>query len=239
MKYSPYILLASLAISFPAFSSQTLQLNGIDSNYIQPVSITFNNNTESVYTGAITGSLGGFNPIFFCYDLSHNINVPGTYSVNPTSPSASFPNYLGLSSAFNLQVVSSLLNNANVGSFTSVNQYSGLQLAIWSILYNWTPSSHSTTTLGTATDPFSSSVTGAVLSDALGFLSTANTFVTDNTYSTSFGGVQVLVNANDSEGNVTQTLAGIQVPEPQTYLILGTLSVLVLAVARKKKAIKL
>ena len=131
-----------------ASASEPLDLNGIDLNVIQQESITFSGNTENVYTGAITGTLNGVSGFFFCYDLNNLIQVPGNYQVNLVSPSStSLPSYLKLPSTFNLQVASAMLNNTNIAGFTSVNQYTGLQLAVWSILYNWTSTNHPTTTL--------------------------------------------------------------------------------------------
>ncbi len=146
-------------------------LNGINSNYIQPESIVFQGTHESVYTGAITGSLGTkTGQFFFCFDLAHPINVPGSYSVNETNPSATLPSILNPPSKFTTEIAASLVNHANVSSFGNTNQYAGLQLAVWSILYNWSATSHPSSTLGTTSNTFSSSATGAVLTDALGFL---------------------------------------------------------------------
>jgi len=199
-------------------ASEALNLDGINSNYLQQESITFNGSTSNDYTGAITGTLGGVSGFFFCYDLANTISIPGNYQVNPTSPTASFPAYLGLSPTFNLQVASSLLNSLNLSSFTNVNQFTGLQLAIWSVLYNWTSSSQSTNLNGAH---FSSTVTGAALTNAQTFLADALALVNSGHY-TNTGGWQVLVNANDSPGYVTQTLTGMVTPEPETYLLLGS-----------------
>ena len=230
--------LTALVCCFPLMASDSMSLDGINSNYMQQESITFNNVSSNVYTGGITGTLGnGLNQFFFCYDISHSISVPGTYNVNLISPSATnIPSYLSLSSNFNLEVASSLLNHVNLGSFTSVNQFSGLQLAMWSILYNWTPTSTPTNTLGTSSNVFSSSATGDTLSDALADLQLAQSFVANNTYSTSFGNVNLLANTNDSQGNVTQTLGGsVATPEPQTYILLGTFITLFACYAKRRQ----
>lgn len=217
----------ALVYSLPVFADN-MDLNGINSNYMNTETVTYNNGvtnfTENVYSGGITGTLDSqATQFFFCYDLLHDINVPGNYVVNVTSPSASLPSYLGLSSTFNLQVASALLNNVNFNAFTSANQFDALQLALWSILYNWTTTSQSTTTLGTSSNVFSvSNVSSTVNSDALGFLSLAESYITNGTYATAGGNVSLMVNSSDSSGNVIQTLAGISTPEPGTYALLGS-----------------
>jgi hypothetical protein len=211
---------------------------GIDSPYLEQVPIVFNSISTSVYAGGIQGTLnGGLSQFFFCFDLNHDISVPGNYSVNFTSPSATLSPYLMLSSTFNLEVAASLVNNANIASFgNNYDKYVGLQLALWSVLYNWTSTNHPTNTLGTTSNPFSSTVTGDILTDALNFLTLANTFVVDNTYSTSYGDYGLLVVSTDAPGNVTQTLVGqLPTPEPTTYLMLGSFLLLGMLAYRRKQ----
>lgn len=218
----------------PAFAQEAMNLDGINSNYLQQVNITFNGNSENVYSGAITGTLGGGpSQYFFCYDLNNLIDVPGNYTVNALSPTSSFPSYLQLPSNFNLEVAASLLNNVNLPTFSNVNQFSGLQLAIWSILYNWTPTSQPTTLSGTGTTNFSSSVTGDILSDAQSDLNLALNYVANPT--SSMGNWQVLVNANDAPGSVIQTLVGVGTPEPGTYLTLSSFLIIAGLSYRKLK----
>lgn len=226
-------LIATLGFAPSLISADTLNLSGINSNYLQQVSVTYLGNTQNEYAGGISGNLnGGLNQVFFCYDIAHSINVPAVYTVNLFGPTASFPSYLGLPNTFNLQVASSLISNANVASFSNVNQYSGLQLAIWSILYNWTPTSQSTSLNGAN---FSSAATGDLLNAAQGFLALAQSLVNNGTY-TNTGNVLMLVNATDSSGNVVQTLgAEVNVPEPSTYLILGSTLFAIAVGARKRK----
>lgn len=212
--------------ALPVFGSDTMDLNGINSNYMNTESITYNNGstdfTENVYSGGITGSLDSqATQFFFCYDILHDITVPGNYLVNVTSPGASLPSYLGLSSTFNLQVASALLNNVNFNAFTSANQFDALQLAMWSILYNWTTTSQPTNTLGTSSNVFSvNGVSSIVNSDALAFLNQAEGYVANGTYVAAGAGVNLLINTSDSQGNVIQTIGGITSPEPETYLLL-------------------
>lgn len=219
-----FTALAAITMTFgvlPSLAAETMNLNGINSNYVQQESVTYNGNTATDYVGTVTGTLNGdMTQFFFCYDLTNSITVPGNYQVNTFSPTASFPSYLGLPNTFNLQTATSLLNSINLNSLTNVNQFIGLQSAIWSILYNWTSTSQSTNPNGAHFS--SSTLSGAALTYAETYLANAETLIN----SPNFGDWQILVNANDSPGNVTQTLVGmdppINAPEPQTYLVLGS-----------------
>ncbi len=226
--------LATLCFS-SSYAQVPMDLSGLNSTYIQPETITFDGNTSSVYTGAITGTLnGGVSQFFFCYDLSHVINVPGNYLVNITSPSTpNLPSYLQLAPTWNLEVASSLLNNANIAGFgTDTAKYSGLQLAVWSILNNWQQGNSATYTLNGSV--FSTSATGNVLTDAMNFLALAGNYTSDP--SGSFGSWNLMINANDSPGNVVQTLVGMTVPEPGTYILLGSfLGIVFLAFKRRQR----
>lgn len=217
------------------YAAESLNLDSINGNYLQQVNITYNGNSATDWVGGLTGNLnGGLNQFFFCYDISHNINVPGSYLVNLFGPTSSFPSYLNLSPTFNLQVASSLLANANIGSFSNVNQYSGLQLAIWSILYNWTPSSQSGSLNGAN---FSSAASGDLLAQAEAFLAQAQGLVTSGQY-VNTGNIQLLVNANNSENGVVQSLAGsVEVPEPSTYLLLGSALMAAAVCAKRRNAL--
>lgn len=226
-------LIASLSlIPIGVSAAESLNLNSINSNYLQQVSVTYQGHTSTDWVGGLSGTLnGGLNQFFFCYDISHSINAPGSYLVNLFGPTASFPSYLNLSSTFNLQVASSLLANANIGSFSNVNQYSGLQLAVWSILYNWTSASQSTTLNG---PNFSAAVSGDLLNQAQNFLAQAEALVNSGQYADT-GNIQLLVNANNTPNSVSQTLAGaVEVPEPSTYLLLGS-ALMAAAVCAKRR----
>ncbi len=82
------------------------------------------------------------------------------------------------------------------------NKYVAMQLALWSIAYNWTPSNHPTNTLGTALDIFSAPgvVDSNILSNAYSFLSIAEGFVLNNTYSSSYGNYRLLLDVNNQPG---------------------------------------
>jgi hypothetical protein len=229
------IFMTMTAWSAPSYGSEPLTL-GSSTSLLENVPIIFNGTSETVLTGGIQASLNnGLSQVFFCYDLSHTINVGGNYFVNLQSPNFSNPpSYLLLPPAFNLEVAASLMNNANFGSFTSVDQYAALQLAMWTILYDWNQGSPSSfiTTLGTNTTEFSAlTVTGNLLSEAQNFLTQALGYTSDPN---SYGGVQLLINANDSQESVIQTIGGITTPEPKTYLILGSCLAFVLAFKRQR-----
>ena len=222
--FSFFTVAISTFLTISSFAALPMTMDGFNPTFITPQPIIFNGNSESAYSGATTGTLnGGATEFFFCVDLRHNISVPGNYSVNIVNPNtAGLPAYLGLSSPFNLGVATSLLNNANIPSFgNDTSKYAGLQLAVWSIAYDWTASYHPTNTLGTAADLFSApGVTGQTLADALNFLSIAEGFVLNNTYNSSFGAWRLLINSSDRPGHVNQTLVGVTTPEPGTYLVL-------------------
>ncbi len=240
-KISIWTVAVSALMTISSFAAVPMNVNGINSTFITPEPITFNGSSESAYTGATTGTLnGGSTEFFFCVDLRDEIFVPGNYSVNMVNPKTSgLPAYLGLSSPFNLSVATSLLNNANISSFgNDTAKYAGLQLAVWSIVYNWTNTNHPTNTLGTAANVFSApGVTGQTLTDALNFLGIANNAVTSNTYNTSFGKWRLLINSGNSPGHVVQTLVGVTAPEPGTYIMLCSF-LLIGAFAFKKQQAK-
>lgn len=228
-------MVATLGFSPGLTASETMNLNGVNNNYLQQIPVTYNGNTSTDFVGALTGSInGGLSQFFFCYDISHPINVPGSYMVDLFGPTASFPSYLGLPSTFNLQAAASMINAVNPASLSNVNQFAGLQLAIWSILYNWTPSSQSTSVNG---PNFSASITGDTLTNAQNYLQIAADLVASGQY-TDTGNLKLFVNANASEGNVTQTLVGlgVDVPEPSTYVILASALFMAAYLQRQRKA---
>lgn len=222
----------------PTYASSLLQIDGINSTYLQQELIHFNGNYEVVYTGGITGTDNGVSQFFFCFDLNHVIDVPGTYTANPTDPkTVGLPSYLQLASPFNLQVAAAMVNRADIATFgTNTNEWVGLQAAVWSVIYNWTPTNHPAGTLGTVSDPFSiSSLNSIALADALTFLSIAEGLLPLDAYKTNYGNWVLMINTLDSPSNVIQTIVTspppfttppspppIPSPEPQTYLMLGT-----------------
>ncbi len=222
----------STAPSFAAVGS--LHLDKINSTFIRPETVIFNGNQQTIYTGGITGQFnGGATGFFFCFDLGHNIAVPGSYAVFQTSPSAALPAYLNMAGPFNREIAASLINHADVASFgNDTNKYSALQLAIWSILYNWSAANHPDNTLGTASDPFSApGLTNPTLADALAFLHLAQNYIGNPSYDT----LKMMVDANNSpDGHISQTLVGVGTPEPETYLILGSCLLLVGFKLRKR-----
>lgn len=209
-----------------SYASTPLQLDSLNPTYIQQEPIKFDGNNQITYSGAFTGTLGSqASNFFFCVDLRHLINLPGNYSVDLVNPNVSLPAFMQLGNPFNMQVAASLLNHADIPSFgTDTAQYTAMQLALWSIVYNWTTSYHPTNTLGSVTDLFSTPnlVDPTILANAYGFLGLAETFVLNNTYSSSYGNWRLLVNSNNTPGNIKQVLIGVTTPEPETYLIMAT-----------------
>ncbi len=230
--------LASLCAA-TAFASSSLSLDGINPTYMQTVPVVFQGNPVSEYAGGITGSLSAQpSNFFFCVDLRHTISIPGNYSVDLVNPSTPLAPYLQLASPFNMQVAASLLNNANIPSFgTNTDQYTAMQLALWSIVYNWTPSNHPTNTLGTALDVFSAPgvVDPNILSNAFNFLSIAEGFVLNNTYGSSYGNYRVLLDVNNQPGNIRQALLGVTTPEPETYLVMASFLLIGMFAFKRRK----
>jgi hypothetical protein len=217
MKFNKFILSAFLLMSavLPySLSADTMSLSSIGSSPLQQELIYFNHSSETVYAGGIAGTLnGGLSQLFFCIDLNNNINVPGTYTVTPTSPSANVSPSFQLSPAYNRQVVAALLNSVNPNSFsTNVDELTGLQLALWNILYN----TSNPFVLGTSqtADIFavSSSVPSNIISFAENFLTDAEGVNPNNT-----GNWLMMLNSTPN----TQSLIGLGVPEPSTYALMG------------------
>jgi hypothetical protein len=204
--------------------ADSMDLNSIGSSPLENVQVNFNGQSETLPTGAITGSLNGNNTYFFCYDLNHDIGVPNSYTATAFSPSYSgFPSNLLLSGTFNLQVAASMINNVFPSiSTTNIDQYAGLQVAIWTVLYDWsqgnTPGLNtSNCSTGFCVPGLSSSIASYANAD----LAQAGLFAANFPSGQNFGNWYVFTSTNN--GNVNQTLIGLGAPEPQTYMILGSL----------------
>jgi hypothetical protein len=229
----------SLFTAFGLFSStyaftDTLEVNGINNNLMQSLTIDFNGAQETIWVGALKGNLNGNTSYFFCYDLNHTISVPNTYTATVLSPSSSsFPSNLLLPSSFNIQVATSMVNTA-FHSFSTVNQYSGLQLAIWTVLYDWSPGV--TPNLNTSNCSTGFCVPGAsssLISNANTYLAEARSFAASFPNGQSLGNWELLSSMDGS--HINQVLIGMGAPEPQTYMILGSLLATTLCASQLRK----
>jgi hypothetical protein len=212
----------SLFTAFGLFSStyaftDTLEVNGINNNLMQSLTIDFNGAQETIWVGALKGNLNGNTSYFFCYDLNHTISVPNTYTATVLSPSSSsFP------------------SNLLLPSFSTVNQYSGLQLAIWTVLYDWSPGV--TPNLNTSNCSTGFCVPGAsssLISNANTYLAEARSFAASFPNGQSLGNWELLSSMDGS--HINQVLIGMGAPEPQTYMILGSLLATTLCASQLRK----
>jgi hypothetical protein len=197
---------------------------------------TLLNNGNGIYVGALQGTLSGVNTLFFCYDLNHDTpSLPASYVTNVVSPGSSALqttySSFGLQPTFNFTVAAALENSLNVGSLDA-NHLAALQLAIWSILYNWTSSSQPLN-LGTSPSSgfYATGVPSNISNDAIAYLTQAQGYVSNPNW----GNVKILINSQDK----TQVLGGgVGTPEPQTYLLMGSMLLVALVLFRKQKAVK-
>lgn len=189
------------------------------------------------YTGGIQGTLNNAPTTFFCFDLAHQISLNTSYTTTSTAPSVSVDNG---SNTYSQQVAATLLNHINLSALPSGNvgtvgdMYAGLQMAIWNILYNWSSTSHTVgTSLGTSASGsvFFYNTSGNVLTDALA----------DLTYAVNMGYTN---SANFNTGGWTmQVVSGSQtlicnVPEPETYMLLGGFLAFGIFARQKKKVLQ-
>lgn len=215
--------------------ADTFQVNGINNNLMETLNVKFNGASESISVGALKGSLNGITTYFFCYDLNHTISVPNTYTATLLNPaSSSFPSNLQLPSSFNIQVATSMLNSTNLATFSNVNQFAGLQLAIWTVLYDWskgvTPNLITTNCTTGFCIPGASST---LIADANAYLSLARPFATSFPNGQSLGNWVLVSSMNGS--HINQVLIGLGAPEPQTYLLLGCLLAATFFAVKNKK----
>lgn len=218
------LMLALCHLGAPSlYAADTIKVKGINSNLMKKVTIQFNGKQSTVYAGALKGTFNGNNTYFFCYDLNHSIKVPGNYTVTVLNPaSSSFPSNLLLPSAFNIQVATSMLNTTNLSAFTSVNQFTAMQLAIWTILYDWSPGVTPNLNTGKCKSGFCvPGASGALLANANMYLATARSFATSFPNGQSLGNWQLLSSMKGSHMN--QVLIGVGTPEPGTYILLLSL----------------
>lgn len=222
-------------LNFEGLSAANVQVNGINFNLMEPVTIKFNGTQKTIYTGALKGTFNGKNTYFFCYDLNHTITLPGTFTATVLNPgSSSFPSNLLLPSSFNIQVATSMLNTTNLSSFTNVNQFAGLQLAIWTVLYDWTKSNTPNLNTGNCTTGFCApGASSALIADANMYLGAARHFAGSFPNGQSLGNWQLLSSMTGS--HINQVIIGVGVPEPHTYLLMGSLVCLTLGALKWKR----
>ena len=220
--------------------ADSMYINGFSSQpYLEQISITYNGNNETVYTGGISGTLNGNNTVFFCYDLNHTINVSQSYTATLLSPTTSNLNSLASNGNYMLpsvsntgwssvQVATAFLNSLNLSSITTADQYTALQLAIWTVLYDWTQGNTPNTPTGNFTAHNLSSNIGSLLTS---YLNLAEAFASGQNLN--FGSWDLVLSGPSDSPN--QVLIGMSAPEPQTYLLLGSLLSATLYYAKQKK----
>jgi hypothetical protein len=230
------IFLMGIGTSVSVYAD-TIQVNGINNYLMEPVNIEFNGAKKDIYVGALKGTFDGKNTYFFCYDLNHTITVPGTFTATVLNPgSSSFPSNLLLPSSFNIQVATSMLNTTNLSTFTNVNQFAGMELAIWTVLYDWSKGVTPNLNTGTCTTGFCApGVSSALITDANMYLATARSFAASFPNGQSLGNWQLLSSVTGTHTNQVLIGLGVGVPEPHDYILLGSMLCLTLFTVGFKK----
>lgn len=223
----PLIILPTVAACLTGIGSlaaDSLNLNSYQSGY----NINFNGANETTGAGLMHGTLNGVSSVFFCYDLAHNINMNTNYAVNVVSPTTTNLNNLPSGYGFsnlpggitNVQIATTLLNNVYSPSLTA-DQTSALQLSVWAILYDWNgsyqPSTFSAVNSASAGNFYITSASSNVqqwISTYLGNAAGING-------NFSYGSWNLMLDPNSS--NPYQSLIGMTLPEPQTYILMGSL----------------
>ena len=120
------IIIASIATIASAQSTQ-LKFTGMDLNNADIVTVSLNGQQDTVYAGAL--SFRGSNNLSFnsyCADLASTLNSHyHTYNESSTAPN---PNT-------SLNLAGSIVAD-NFSSATTADQQAGLQLAVWSAIYD-------------------------------------------------------------------------------------------------------
>jgi len=242
------LLILSMAVCLGGLSSlaaQTTAVENLNGNY-PTYNVFFNGSVQqfngSVGGGPVGGTINTLNAVFFCFDLNHDINVTTNYTVNVLSPTqgnlaglSGFSSYfVNVASPTNVQIATTLLAN-NYSESLSTNQINALQLAIWAILYDWNGSNQPTDISNSGAGIFYvnsglGSGAGSIGSYLSSYLVTAQGYNSGN-FTT--GAWNLLY--DPSSTNPWQTLEGMTVPEPQTYLLMGSLLAFSSCYMRKKK----
>ncbi len=234
---SAFICLALFSQTLVA--TQTMILNSYGST-TKPESFTYNGHFESnVPTGAIYGSVAGLSQLFLCADIPEPISVPGTYNVNVVAPSTLFSVPGSHQTSYSQQMAATLVNlersvltaptPLNSPTSAQLDALTALNLAEWSILYNWTDLAHvnSSTLNGTNFSMPTSwpSLNPSTNALALSYLGAAAALANNP----SWEGVVFL---QDNQQN--QVLVGVlPAPEPTTIFLLG--SGLAMGLLKRKK----
>lgn len=230
---------AAIILSGNTGWADSMTINDLSSQpNLSVVNITFSGNTYDSYAGTILGTLNGNSTTFFCYDLNHNI-TPGSYAVTVLSPTTSNLNTIASSGNYmlppvsntgwsSIQVATAFLNSLNLSTITTVDQSTALQLAVWTIIYDWTQGNTPNLPTGTFTANNLSGNLSALLTN---YLNLAQAFASGQNLN--FGNWNIILSGPSNSPN--QVLIGLAAPEPQTYLLLGSLLTVTICVAQRKR----
>lgn len=230
------IFLLSVVAVFGSFApnlqAETLNLNTTafsqPPNYFQ--SVYYNGGNQSEFIGIIGGHIGGVSSQFFCFDVNQSVSLNTNYSVMAVNASyAGLPGLMGATPAIagatqadktlRIEQAASVLQS-QLGVVANNNAASaGMQLAIWSILYNNTIP----TDIGSGSEfRTNGAVNSAVLPYANQFLALANNFSAPQLSDYDQIPFYVYLNGSGQITAGTQILAGVPVPEPGTYLTMAS-----------------
>lgn len=120
------LMLATVATSSFA-QSTNLTFKGMELSQPDVVTVTLNGNKDQVYAGALQFKTStGDSLISYCADLSASLDSSShSYTYSGTGTSNSSP----------IDIAGSILSD-NFGLATTADEQAGLQLAVWSAIYN-------------------------------------------------------------------------------------------------------
>jgi hypothetical protein len=215
------LIIAGTALFSPSIQAATISLDNGILNSTVSASINGGSSFFTVPAGVWIGTVNGIGSQFFCYDINQDITVPGNYNVtavlanNPSLPS--FMAAIPATTTPKIEVAAALLQSQLSTVLGNNVNAAGMQLAIWSVLYN--PTIPTNITMG--------SVFQASGSDALNILQAANTYLADaslnqNPTLSQYSSIPFFLQSDGSQivGGV-QAVVGVSAPEPKTYMVLG------------------
>lgn len=235
-----------------SIQAETLNLNNTvlsqPPNYIQ--SVNYNGSNHGEYIGLIGGQVGGSSSQFFCFDINQSIYINTNYSVMAVN--ASYAGLAGLMGAtpeiagpgssaadktLRIEQAASVLQSQLSSVVFNNAASAGMQLAIWSILYNQTiPSLITDGAQFSAVGPIDSNVQNY----ANQFLGSVENFANPQFSDYNQIPFYVYLDGNNQIVGGIQVLGGVGVPEPGSYLSLcGFLTVIGLCAYRNNLGLRL
>lgn len=195
------------------------------------VTINYMGSNNSTSAGVFEDATfnGGAIPDFWCIDLTHTVPYPPWSLPGYTeAPFQSAPLTFTGTEVSNLETL--FFNNYSGSLFTSPDNAAAFQLAIWDVLFD-TDGNLSTYGGGvsSAFGVVSGSIAGSVVSEAQGWITTAETG-TQHPYT-----LTQLTSSNGNQSFIYPGAPSVTVPEPTELALLGAGLVAMMFVTRRRR----